>query len=233
MLGGVMSQTHSQKAEEVAGALGVNPERGLNDEEVAQRLSIYGRNMLIQEHPIRFFDIFKEEVTEPMILLLIAVGVVYSVLGDPLDAATIIVVIAILVLAEVWNEYRAKRSISALRQLAPPTALVFRNSQQVEVHTAFLVPGDVLLLKVGQRVPADARLTRSVRLRNRRILTYWRIVSCGERRFSSVTQRDKSTGSNQHGFHGDSRHAGQSQSSRDADGLKLGARQNIRNHKSR
>jgi len=158
MLGAVMSQTHSQKAEEVAGSLGVNPERGLNDEEVAKRLSIYGRNMLIQEHPIRFFDIFKEEVTEPMILLLIAVGVVYSVLGDAIDAATIIVVIAILVLAEVWNEYRAKRSISALQQLAPPTALVFRNGQQMEVHTAFLAPGDVLLLKVGQRVPADARL---------------------------------------------------------------------------
>jgi len=158
MLGAVMSQTHSQKAEEVAGSLGVNPERGLNDEEVAKRLSIYGRNMLIQEHPIRFFDIFKEEVTEPMILLLIAVGVLYSVLGDAIDAATIIVVIAILVLAEVWNEYRAKRSISALQQLAPPTALVFRNGQQMEVHTAFLAPGDVLLLKVGQRVPADARL---------------------------------------------------------------------------
>ena len=153
-----MSQTHSQKAEEVAGSLGVNPERGLNDKKSQSDSAIYGRNMLMQEHPIRFFDIFKEEVTEPMILLLIAVGVVYSVLGDPLDAATIIVVIAILVLAEVWNEYRAKRSISALRQLAPPTALVFRNSQQVEVHTAFLVPGDVLLLKVGQRVPADARL---------------------------------------------------------------------------
>ena len=61
-------------------------------------------------------------------------------------------------MAEVWNEYRAKRSISALRQLAPPTALVLRNGQPVEVQTAALVPGDILLLRVGQRVPADARL---------------------------------------------------------------------------
>ncbi|MGE5533678.1 MAG: cation-translocating P-type ATPase, partial [Bacillota bacterium] len=61
-------------------------------------------------------------------------------------------------LAEVWNEYRAKRSISALRRLAPPTAFVLRNGQPEEVQTSFLVPGDVLLLKVGQRVPADARL---------------------------------------------------------------------------
>ncbi|HJW28534.1 MAG TPA: cation-transporting P-type ATPase, partial [Saprospiraceae bacterium] len=119
-----MSQPHSQKIEEAAGALGVDPERGLTEQEAEQRLVMYGRNALMQEHPIRFFDIFKEEVTEPMILLLLAVGVVYSILGNPLDAATIIAVIAILVLAEVWNEYRAKRSISALRQLAPPTALV-------------------------------------------------------------------------------------------------------------
>ena len=44
------------------------------------------------------------------------------------------------------------------RQLAPPTAIVLRNGQPIEVQTAFLVPGDILLLKVGQRVPADARL---------------------------------------------------------------------------
>ncbi|MGE5187602.1 MAG: cation-translocating P-type ATPase [Betaproteobacteria bacterium] len=157
-LGVIVSQTHSQKVEEVTKALGVNPERGLTDYEAAQRLVKYGRNALLQEHPIRFIDIFKEEVTEPMILLLLAVGVVYSILGNPLDAATIIVVIAILVLAEVWNEYRAKRSISALKQLAPPTALVLRDSQQVEIRTEFLVPGDILLLKVGQRMPADARL---------------------------------------------------------------------------
>jgi Ca2+-transporting ATPase len=68
------------------------------------------------------------------------------------------VIIIVLVLAEVWNEYRAKHSISSLRQLAPPTALVLRNGQIVEVQTTFLVPGDILLLKVGQRVPADARL---------------------------------------------------------------------------
>jgi len=152
------SQSYSKNPQELIRSLGVNPDRGLTDQEVAQRLNQYGKNSLVEEHEIRFLEILREEITEPMILLLMAVGVLYSILGSLTDALTIIVIIIVLVLAEVWNEYRAKRSISALRQLAPPTALVLRNGQPVEVQTSFLVPGDILLLKVGQRVPADARL---------------------------------------------------------------------------
>jgi Ca2+-transporting ATPase len=118
----------------------------------------YGKNTLVQQRQIRFLSILREEVTEPMILLLIAVGVLYSILGSLTDALTIIVIIIILVLAEVWNEYRAKRSVNALSQLAPPTTLVVRNGQPLKMEAANLVPGDVLLLRVGQRVPADARL---------------------------------------------------------------------------
>ena len=153
-----MSQWHSRETQELIRSSGVNPEKGLTDQEAAQRLSKYGKNTLVEQREIRFLGILKEEVTEPMILLLIAVGVLYSFLGSLSDALTIIVIIIILVLAEVWNEYRAKRSIASLRQLAPPTALALRNGQLKEVETAFLVPGDILLLKVGQHVPADARL---------------------------------------------------------------------------
>jgi Ca2+-transporting ATPase len=153
-----MSLPHSKNKQELLRSSGVDPDKGLTDQDAAQRLTQHGKNSLVEEQEIRFLGILREEITEPMILLLIAVGVLYSILGSLTDALTIIVIIIILVLAEVWNEYRAKRSISALRQLAPPTALVIRNSQPIEVQTAFLVPGDILLFKVGQRVPADARL---------------------------------------------------------------------------
>jgi Ca2+-transporting ATPase len=153
-----VSQWHSKPIQDIIQEVGVSPEKGLTDQEAAQRIDRYGKNSLVQEREIRFLDILREEIAEPMILLLIAVGVLYSILGSLSDALTIIVIIVILVLAEVWNEYRAKRSIASLRQLAPPTALVLRNGQLKEVETAFIVPGDILLLKVGQRVPADARL---------------------------------------------------------------------------
>ncbi|MGD0204734.1 MAG: cation-transporting P-type ATPase [Candidatus Bathyarchaeia archaeon] len=153
-----MSQWHSRETEELIHQLDVDPDKGLTEQEAAQRLNKYGKNSFVQQREIRFLSIFREEVTEPMILLLIAIGVLYSVLGNLEDALTIIVVIIILVLAEVWNEYRAKRSIASLRQLAPPTALVLRDGQPKETQTDFLVPGDILLLKTGQRVPADARL---------------------------------------------------------------------------
>jgi Ca2+-transporting ATPase len=153
-----MSQWHSQNAEETIRQLGVNPEKGLTDQEAAQRLDKYGRNVLVQQREIRFLGILREEITEPMILLLIAIGVLYSILGSLTDALTIIVIIIVLVLAEVWNEYRAKRSIASLKQLAPPTTMVLRNGQLQEVETTFVVPGDILILKTGQRIPADARL---------------------------------------------------------------------------
>jgi Ca2+-transporting ATPase len=137
-----MNQWHSWELQELIQSSGVNPEIGLSDHEAAQRLASHGRNWLVEETQIRFLATLKEEITEPMILLLIAVGVLYSVLGSITDALTIIVIIIILVLVEVWNEYRAKRSITSLKKLAPPTASVLRNGQPRKVQTAYLVPGE-------------------------------------------------------------------------------------------
>jgi Ca2+-transporting ATPase len=160
-----MSQWHSKEAEEVVRSLGVNAETGLTNEQAAQRLAKVGLNKLVEEKEIRFLAILREEITEPMILLLLAVGVLYGILDPNIaDALTIIAVVTILVLVEVWNEYRAKRSIAALRKLASPTTIVLRNGKPTEVQTTNIVPGDLLLLKPGQRVPADARLLDAVGL---------------------------------------------------------------------
>jgi P-type Ca2+ transporter type 2C len=133
---------------------------GLTSEEASRRLAASGPNVLYTAPPLRFFSILFEEIREPMILLLLFVGVVYSLTGKPEDALTIFVVIVLLVLAEVWNEFRAKKAIAALTEISAPRARVRRDGAAVEIASAEVVPGDVLLLTAGTRIAADATLLR-------------------------------------------------------------------------
>jgi Ca2+-transporting ATPase len=133
---------------------------GLTREEARRRLDSDGPNVLFTPKPLRFLSILWEEVREPMILLLLFVGVVYSLTGKPEDALTIFVVIALLVLAEVASEFRAKSAIAALTEFSAPKARVRRGGEAVEVPSADVVVGDLLLLTVGTRIAADATLIR-------------------------------------------------------------------------
>ena len=76
-----MSQWHSKPIQDLIQESDVSPEKGLTDQEAAMRLNQYGKNSLVEEKEIRFLGILREEITEPMILLLIVVGVLYSILG--------------------------------------------------------------------------------------------------------------------------------------------------------
>jgi Ca2+-transporting ATPase len=156
-----MSEWFSKDLQAIEKELKTDFDRGLSSKEAEKRLEKYGPNILVKERKISFLSIFKEEVTEPLILLLIAVGVLYSIWGELRDAITIIIIISLLVFVEVWNEYRAKRSISALQRLAAPTVLVLRNGKLTEIRTTEIVPGDIIPLFAGQRVPADLRIVES------------------------------------------------------------------------
>jgi Ca2+-transporting ATPase len=153
----------SKKSEEVLKEFGTDSEKGLTSGEAEARLERYGENVLVEEEHESFLDELKEEVREPMILLLIFVGVLYSILGSDhlLDAATIFTVIIILVVVEVYNEYKAEQGVESLKALTCPTSLVLRDGKANEVPSTKIVPGDVLLLNGGERIPADARLIRA------------------------------------------------------------------------
>ncbi|BAI62879.1 cation-transporting ATPase [Methanocella paludicola SANAE] len=139
--------------------MGVEKEiTGLTEAEARERLARYGPNRIARPREVSFLGIAAEEIREPMILLLLFVGVVYSFWGNLTDALTIFVVIVLLVLAEVWNEYRAKKAIASLSKIAAPRARVIRGGQVEEIKTDDVVPGDVLVLGQGTRVAADARL---------------------------------------------------------------------------
>lgn len=137
---------------------------GLSTSEANSRLARFGPNRLAKPYEVRFWAIAKEEVAEPMILLLLGVGVVYSVWGKLEDALTIFSIIIALTFVEVWNEFRAKKAIASLARFAAPRSRVVRDGSVTEVETEEIVPGDVLVVGAGSRVAADATLTTAYSL---------------------------------------------------------------------
>lgn len=150
---------------EVAEYLGTDLERGLTADQASERLQRHGPNRLTRQRAVTFAGVLQEEVLEePLILFLILVGVLYAWWGSIGDAITIFAIIALLILVEVVNEFRAKRAISALRDLSSPTAQVIRAGSTFTLQAEDLVPGDIVLLAAGSRIPADLRLIESTAL---------------------------------------------------------------------
>lgn len=131
---------------------------GLSSGEAREKLLLFGPNQIFKSPQISFFGIAKHEITEPMILLLLVVGFFYSIWGSLEDAITIFVIITLLVLAEVYNEFRAKRAIASLERVAAPKTRVLRDGITVEIDSEDVVPGDILILTPGTKVAADARV---------------------------------------------------------------------------
>jgi P-type Ca2+ transporter type 2C len=141
-----------------------NIQTGLTAEQAQNLLNQFGPNQITTRQEIKFWGIVKEEVTEPMILLLLVVGFFYSIWGKLEDAITIFVVILLLVLAEVWNEYRAKKAISALSKIAAVKTKVIRDGKITEINSEEIVPGDILVLSLGTIISADAKIIQDYSL---------------------------------------------------------------------
>src|SRR5262249_3541222 len=148
----------SQPPEQVIAALGTNPERGLSTAEAEARLARVGPNVPFAEEEESIWEEILELFREPMILLLLAVMVVYFLLGEREDALIMLGAIVPIVAIEVLQETRAARAIRALKALVSPTATVLRDGQAETIPSAQVVPGDILILDAGDVVAADARL---------------------------------------------------------------------------
>jgi P-type Ca2+ transporter type 2C len=146
---------------QIAEHLNTSAVSGLSEEQARKRQSQYGLNRLIPEKVESIWDIFLEEIREPMILLLLVTGVLYAIWGEVGDTLTIFFVILALVGAEVLNERRAKTAIAALSKLAEPTTPVWRDGRRLEIRAEYVVPGDLILVEAGRRIAADARLVET------------------------------------------------------------------------
>ena len=155
---------HRTNVADVAARLETSPSSGLSNEEAARRLAAHGPNELEAADVIAPWQILVAQFKNVLILiLLVAVGL-SAVLGHATEAAVISVIVVFAAVLGFVQEYRAERAIEALRQMAAPNATVVRDGKEDDVPARELVPGDVVLLRAGDRASADARLSEVVAL---------------------------------------------------------------------
>ncbi len=163
---------HTLELEEVLSRLGVRRDEGLSEAEAADRLRAHGPNEIARAGTPGPGKIFWRQLAEPLVLvLLVAAGISAAVWlversePVPYDTVVILAIVVANALLGFFQEYRAEREVESLRAMAAPESTVRRGGSVQRIASARLVPGDVLLLASGDRVPADARLLRTAGLR--------------------------------------------------------------------
>ncbi|MDP6582033.1 MAG: HAD-IC family P-type ATPase, partial [Vicinamibacterales bacterium] len=137
---------------------------GLTSAEAGRRLDRYGANVLQAAPPVSPWAIFAEQFKNALIIILLVATGLSAVSGSTLEAVAIAVIVLLAVGLGFLQEYRAERAIDALRRMAAPTSNVLRDGEAVVVPARELVPGDLIRLAAGDRVPADIRLVDAVNL---------------------------------------------------------------------
>ena len=138
---------------------------GLSQEEAQRRLAQFGANELVEKEKISAWAIFLEQFKSVLIIVLLVAVTLSATLGEVADAIVIFVIVIFACGLGFIQEYRAERAMEALKKMSAPEASVLRDGKEIEIPTRELVPGDIILLRTGDRIPADARLIEAVNLR--------------------------------------------------------------------
>ena len=154
----------ARPAAAVVAELGSDADLGLSREEAARRLERDGGNVLYARRPRRLAAILADQFRSVVVLLLVAAGGLALAFGDLVEAVAIFIVLAINTLIGFVTEWRAVRSMEALRRLGSVETVVLRNGVAVKVPAADLVTGDIVLLDAGDVVSADLRLVDAANL---------------------------------------------------------------------
>ncbi|MEM4245719.1 MAG: cation-translocating P-type ATPase [Candidatus Bathyarchaeia archaeon] len=152
-----MAEWHSKQVDVVLDLLKSSPE-GLSPHEVSSRLERFGLNELRQEERVSSFKILFRQFTSILMIILLAATVVSTVIGEVVDAAAIMAILIASAFLGFFQEYRAEKALEALKRMLSPTITVLRGGKEVEVSSKELVPGDIMLLEAGDKIPADGRL---------------------------------------------------------------------------
>ncbi|NMB89234.1 MAG: HAD-IC family P-type ATPase, partial [Chloroflexi bacterium] len=154
---------HTYDVDTVIEQLKTSPS-GISNAEAADRLAQYGPNELHSAHKITWHHILLSQFKNIFVVILLIATLVSAILGHGVESLAIAVIVLFAVLLGFIQEYRAERAIEALQEMAAPTATVFRQGKEAEIPARDLVPGDLILLQAGDKIPADARLVEAVNL---------------------------------------------------------------------
>lgn len=138
---------------------------GLSQAEAQKRLAQFGPNELVRKKKMSPWILFLEQFKSILIIILLIAIVLSAALGEVVDAVIIGVIILFACGLGFIQEYRADRAMEALKRMAAPTASVLRDGNEVELPARELVPGDIIVIRTGDRIPADARLIEAVNLK--------------------------------------------------------------------
>jgi P-type Ca2+ transporter type 2C len=159
-----MSDWYQQSKEDVLAALESDAEAGLSTAEAQARLENYGPNELEERGMKSRWRILWEQFTEIMVVILVIAAIISVILGEMTDAIVIMAIVVMNALLGYSQEARAEEAIAALKKMAVPTVRVKRDGHIVEVSAREIVPGDIIFLEAGNKVPADGRLVESANL---------------------------------------------------------------------
>jgi Ca2+-transporting ATPase len=144
--------------DQVARSLGTDAVSGLAVDEAASRLRSYGPNQLQEKKGRSAFSIFLDQFRNFIVWVLVAAALVSGFLREWIDAAAIIAIVIVNAVLGFIQEFRAEKSLAALKKLSSPTSRVIRGGSRSVVASSGLVPGDLVELEAGDKVPSDARI---------------------------------------------------------------------------
>ncbi len=155
---------HSLSAQDALDILGVRADEGLSSTQAESRLEEHGKNILTKTKRASPFVLFLLQFKNVLMVILIFGAILSLYLGHELEAASIGVIVLFSAGLGFFQEYRAERAIEMLQKLSAPAATVIRGGEEQDIPAEKLVPGDIVLLDAGDKVPADGRLLMAMQL---------------------------------------------------------------------
>jgi Ca2+-transporting ATPase len=160
-----MDQWHAVTGADAVSTLDTDARRGLTEVEAADRLQRYGANRIQEVHVARWYQVLARQFTDVLIIILLVAAVISFAVGEVTDAITILVIVVLNGALGFVQEWRAEQALDALRNMLSPTCTVVRSGLPIEIERIDLVPGDLVVLEIGDQVPADVRLVESLGLK--------------------------------------------------------------------